>query len=82
MAWPCCEGGSWFINLHHCKQLVSDLEADPQRLPAFYCEVEQAIEWLMTATFESKNKGEKQRLSAVELRLRLVLDRFKKERAN
>ena len=70
------------MNLTHFKQLVSDLEADPQRLPAFFCEVEQSIEWLMDATFESKNKGEKQRLAAVELRLRLVLDRFKKERVN
>ena len=70
------------MNLTHCKQLVSGLEADPQRLPAFYCEVERAITWLMDATFESKDKGEKQRLAMTEMRLRLVLDRFKKERVN
>ena len=41
-----------------------------------------AITWLMDATFESENKGEKQRLAMTEMRLRLVLDVFKKGRVN
>ena len=70
------------MNLAYFQQLASGLEDGPDRLPAFYAEVEQAIRWLMDETFVSKDNDEKVRLASTEMRLRLVLDRFRKARVN
>ena len=70
------------MNLVRCQQLAQVLESDTNQLPAFYVEVEQAIHWLMDATFESTDKVEKQSLAATEMRLRLALDEFRKARVN
>ena len=63
-------------------KLVRTLEADPSRVPAFYIDLEAAIEWLMDTTFETKDQDEKVRLAATEMRARLVLERFKKANVN
>ena len=70
------------MNLARCRKLASDLEDGPDRLRAFYSEVEEAIRWLMDETFASKDNDEKVRLASTEMRLRLVLDRFRKARVN
>ena len=70
------------MNLARCQQLAQALESNPDQLPASYLEVEQAIYWLMDTTFESTDNGEKQRLAAVEMRLRMALDVYRKARVN
>ena len=62
--------------------MVAELERDPERLPAYYGELESAIRWLMDLTFESKDPHEKTRLAATEMRARLVLERFRNQNVN
>ncbi len=59
------------MNLSRCQALVAELERDPERVPAYYGELESAILWLMDLTFESKDPHEKTRLAATEMRARL-----------
>ena len=70
------------MNLARCRELSSVLEAEPDRLPAFYSEVEEAIRWLMDETFATKANDERVRLAATEMRLRLVLDQIRTARVN
>ena len=65
-----------------CVSLIRTLEADPSRVPAFYTDLEAAIEWLMDTTFEATDQDEKVRLAATEMRARLVLERFKMANVN
>jgi hypothetical protein len=70
------------MDLACCKTLIADLEHDPKQLPAFYGELESAILWLMDTTFESTDPAEKSRLAATEMRVRLVLERYRNGNAN
>ena len=65
-----------------CQFFVAELERDPERVPAFYSELELAIQLLMNTTFESNDPKEKIRLASVEMRARLVLGRWRKENRN
>ena len=76
------EKGRRNLNLAYCESIVRELEARPRRLPAFYSELESAVEWLMDRTFEATDAEGKVRLAAVEMRTRLVLERFKESGVN
>ena len=39
------------MNTSRCQFLVAELERDPDRVPAYYSELESAIRWLMDTTF-------------------------------
>ncbi len=66
------------MNLACCQSLVRELERYPSRAQAYYGDLEAAIAWLMDATFEATDPNEKAPLAAVELRARLLLERFRK----
>ncbi len=70
------------MNASRCQFLVVELEADPDRVPAYYSELELAIRWLMDTTFESTDPKEKTQLASIEMRARLVLDRWRKGNRN
>lgn len=65
-----------------CVSLVRTLEDDPSRVPAYFSALEEAIRWLMDATFESTDPDAKVRLAFTEMRARLVWERFRKMNAN
>ena len=58
--------------------MVAELERDPERVPAYYRELESAIRWLMDTTYPEHDADKRTRMAAVEMRARLVLERFKK----
>ena len=62
------------MNASRCQFLVVELEADPDRVPAYYSELESAIRWLMDATFTSTDPKEKTQFASIEMRARLVLE--------
>lgn len=70
------------MDASRCQALVAGLEIDPNLVPAYYGEHEASIAWLMQRTFDSKDSAEKTRLAAVEMRARLVLERWKKQNRN
>ena len=70
------------MNATHCQILVAELERDPERVPAFYGELESSIACLMQLTFESNDPMEKARLAVVEMRARLVLERWRMHNRN
>ena len=70
------------MDLSQCQASVAELERDLNRAPAYYGQLESAINWLMDSTFESTDPAEKTRLAALELRARGVLERFRKEGSN
>ena len=70
------------MNLTRCQRLARELEPDPERVPAFYGELETAIRWLMEETPKLTENDDKTRYAAIEMRLRLILDRYRKARVN
>ena len=70
------------MDASRCHDLVTELEFDPDLVPAYYGELESSIDWLMQRTFDSKDSAEKTRLVMVEMRARLVLERWKKQNRN
>ena len=70
------------MDASRCQILVAELERDPESVPAFYSELESAIQWLMDTTFASTDPKEKTRLASVGIRARLVLDRWRKGNRN
>ena len=65
-----------------CVSLVRTLEDDPSRVPAYFAALEEAIRWLMDATFASNDPDEKAGLAFTEMRARLVWERYRKMNAN
>ena len=65
-----------------CQALVAELEHDPERVPAYYGELESAIRWLMDTTYLEPDAAKRTRMAAVEMRARLVLERFRKQNVN
>ncbi len=70
------------MDASRCQALVAELEIDPDLVPAYYGELATSIAWLMQRTFDSKDSAEKARLATVEMRARLVLERWKKQNRN
>ena len=74
------------LNLSRFRQLVGDLEGDPAKLPAFYCELEAMIRTSMDEVYRLAKSGEdddrKMAMVALEYRARLVLERWKKQHVN
>ena len=66
------------VNLAYAESLIRELEAHPDRVPAYYSDLEAAIAWLMDTTFEATDPKHKARVAGVEMRARLVLERHKK----
>ena len=66
------------MDLSRCQALVAELERDPERVPAYYGELESAIRWLMDTTYLDPDADKRTRMAAVEMRAPLVLERFKK----
>ncbi len=56
--------------------LIDTLEADPDKVPAYFMFRENVIAWLGDETLESTDADEKARLAATELRARLVFKRY------
>ena len=59
--------------------MIAELERDPERVPAYYGELESAIRWLMDTTYLVPDADKKTPMAAVEMRARLVLERFRKQ---
>ena len=70
------------MNLAHGESLVRELELYPKRVPAYYAELESAIKWLMDNTYKEADADRKTRMAATELRVRLVLKRYRGTDAN
>ena len=70
------------MDVTRCQFLVAELECDPDRVPAYYSELEPAIRWLMDTTFASTDPKEKTYLASIEMPARLVLDRWRKGNRN
>ncbi len=70
--------GPYDVNLDRCQQLVRELEPKPHCVPAFYSELEAAILWLMDTTPKLAENDDRSRHAAVEMRLRLTLDRYRR----
>ena len=70
------------MNLAFCESLVLELEKQPGRVPIYYSDLEAAIAWLMDTTFGATDPKHKARLAGVEMRPRLVLERFRKQGRN
>ncbi len=69
---------SYGVDLSRCQALVAELERDPERVPVSYGELESVIRWLMDTTYLESDADNRTRMAAVEMRARLVLERFKK----
>ena len=70
------------MNLAFCESLIRELEERPGRVPVYHSDLEEAIAWLMDATFEATDPKHKARMAGVEMRPRLVLERFRKQSWN
>ena len=70
------------MNASSCQSLVAELERDPEQVPAYHGNLESALKWLMDATFKSTDPKEKTYLASIEMRARLVLERWRKGHRN
>lgn len=57
--------------------LIAHLERNPDAVPAYARALEQTISDLMDATFHSQDADERSRLATLEMRGRLVLERWR-----
>ncbi len=62
--------------------MVAELERDPERVPAYYGELESAIRSLMDITYLEPDADKRTRMAAVEMWARLVLQRFRQQNVN
>ena len=69
-------------NIAHAVSFVSGLEADLRPESLYRQTLEGIIAELVDATFESTDPNEKALLATVEMRARLILDRWKKLNLN
>jgi DNA/RNA endonuclease G (NUC1) len=74
------------MNLSRCQALVAELEREPDRVPAYYGDLEGLIAECMNEVYRLSKTGtpdnRKLRLVAIEYRARLLLERCRKQGAN
>ena len=73
------------IDLDKAREFVTNLERDPDRVQAYYGELESLIAECMAEVHQLAKTGEtdqKMKLVAVEYKARLVLERWRRAEAN